>query len=155
MYTFTLRYAPDTAALFPVDLFVFTGDGYTGGSGQVPGANGPIDHFFREHISRSYTCTDSTSFEVNVEVCTGIGDNQLPGVRVAPNPFSDQLTLQTGPEAVRYALRAADGRTLGEGLAPQHTRLSLPVRTLPGGCYLLRMWSTDGTRTEVVRVVRG
>jgi hypothetical protein len=51
-------------------------------------------------------------------------------------------------------LLSADGRTVRTHSAGPHTREEIPVADLASGCYLLRLSSADGARTEVLRVVR-
>ena len=78
-----------------------------------------------------------------------------PGVSVAPDPFDHTLMLRTGAEAIRHQLRSVDGRVLATGWAAANAQVPLPVEGLSAGCYLLQLVSTDGRRTEVVRVSEG
>ncbi len=152
-YTFSLRYAADGLP-FPVDLFIFTGDGFPTGVGSVPGSAGPIDHYFRERIVQTHACTDSTSLTVQVEVCTGIDDPNTPAVRIAPNPFRDQLVIEPGLGPVRYAVYAADGRVVREGRSTHGGRIAVPTMDLRAGSYQLKVWTGDAQRVHVLRVMK-
>ena len=151
-YTWALQFVADAEPALPT-LLHFTADGYPTGVGHVPGTP-DADLFFRENIRQTFPCADSTSFTITVDVCTGIAGSSLPGVSVGPNPFGHVLLLTTADERVYCTLLSADGRTVRTHSAAPHTREAIPVEDLASGCYLLRLSSADGARTEVVRVVR-
>lgn len=152
-YTFSLRYQAD-GSQFPVSLFVFTGDGFPTGTAHVPGSSSAIDHYFRERIAQVQRCTDSTSFTVSVEVCTGVTEDNMPAVRVAPNPFRDQLVIEPTGDRMRYALHAADGWTVLEGDNLQGGRIVLATGTLRAGLYQLLIQADELQTTQVVRVIK-
>ncbi len=151
-YTWALQFVADAEPALPTMLH-FTANGYPTGVGHVPGTP-DAELFFRENIRQTFPCADSTSFTITVEVCTGIAGSALPGVSVGPNPFGHVLLLTTADERVFCTLLSADGRTVRTHSAAPHTREAIPVDDLASGCYLLRVSSADGARTEVVRVVR-
>lgn len=152
-YTFSLRYQAD-GSQFPVSLFVFTGDGFPTGTAHVPGSSSAIDHYFRERIAQVQRCTDSTSFTVEVEVCTGINEGTVPTARVAPNPFRDQLVIESTSDRVRYALYAVDGRIVLEGTSTRAGRILLSTGGLRAGSYRLLIWEEDQRMPQVVRVMK-
>ncbi len=152
-YTFSLRYQLD-GSQFPVELFVFTGDGFPNGTAHVPGSNGAIDHYFRERIAQVQRCTDSTSFTVEVEVCTGITEDNLPAARVAPNPFRDQLVIEPTSDRARYTLHTVDGRTVLEGNSMQGGRIVLATGALRAGLYQIIVWADEQQSPQVVRVIK-
>jgi hypothetical protein len=152
-YTFSLRYAADGEP-FPVSLFVFTGDGFPNGTAFVPGSFTATDHYFRERIAQLQRCTDSTSFTVEVEVCTGISAGAMPTARVAPNPFSDQLVVGTTTDLVRYALHAVDGRMVLQGNSTPGANVVLETGGLLAGAYQLLLWSHGQLTPQVVRVMK-
>ena len=61
------------------------------------------------------------------------------------------LLLTTADERVFSDHLSADGRTVRMLSAAPHTREAIPVEDLASGCYLLRLSSADGARTEVMR----
>lgn len=152
-YTFALRCVEDGSP-FPVDLFVFRGDGFPTGVSHVPGATVATDHYFRERIVQQFACTDSTSVAVNVQVCTGIAENAGSIVRLAPNPFTDQVIVDAGSGSLRYALYTADGRLMREGQHVQGGRFVLSGNGLAAGPYHLRVWPGSDDRSEVLRLVK-
>ncbi len=152
-YTFSLRYQPDGSPI-PVSLFVITGDGFPTGTAHVPGSSSAIDHYFRERIAQVQRCTDSTSYEVVVEVCTGIHEGTRPTMRVAPNPFCEQLVIEPTSDRVRYALHAVDGRTVLEGNSTRAERIVLSTGGLRAGSYRLLLWSEEQRTPQVVRVMK-
>jgi hypothetical protein len=151
-YSWALQFVADAEPMLP-NLFHFTANGYPTGLGHMPGVP-DADLFFREVIRQSFPCADSTSFTINVDVCSGIAGSTLPGISVGPNPFGRTLLLTTAGERVFCTLLSADGRTVRTHSAGPHTREEIPVADLASGCYLLRLSSADGARTEVLRVVR-
>lgn len=151
-YTWALQFVADAEPMLP-NLFHFTANGYPTGVGHMPGVP-DVDLFFREVIRQTFSCADSTSFTIDVDVCSGIAGSTLPGVSVGPNPFGRTLVLTTAGEPVLCTLHSADGRIVGTHNAAPHTREAIPVDDLASGWYLLRLSSADGARTEVVRVVR-
>jgi hypothetical protein len=151
-YTWVLQFVADAQPLLPTVLH-FTGNGYPTGVAHVPGTP-DADLFFREVIRQTFPCTDSTSFNINVEVCAGLAGPSLPGVSVGPNPFGHVLLLTTADERVRCSLLSTDGRTVRTHSAAPHAREAIPVDDLASGCYLLRLSSAEGTRIEVVRLIK-
>jgi hypothetical protein len=73
---------------------------------------------------------------------------------LVPTPSANTLLLTTAGERVFCTLLSADGRTVRTHSAGPRTREAIPVDDLASGCYLLRLSSADGARTEVVKMVR-
>jgi hypothetical protein len=153
-YTAAVRRLPDTTeGPFP-RLLVFNAPGAPGGVAEFPGHPEVVDIYFRALIRQTFPCTDSTSVALTVEVCSGIDDPAFTGVSVGPNPFGEQLVLRTATHALSYQLLSVDGRLLNTGrAAPQHT-LHLALPELSAGTYLLHLTTTDGSASEVIRVVK-
>lgn len=153
-YTFAFHYLPDDVPLPLPEVLHYTGNGYANGEGYVPGIQAPADLYFNEVVRQRFPCADSTSFSVSVEGCSGIADNLFPGMYVAPVPFNDRLVLNTGADAVRFAMHAADGRLMFSSSALPNAQHQLPVSGLPAGCYALRIWGRTGERSDVLKLVK-
>ena len=132
----------------------YNGDAYGPGEARLPGITAAADLYFAERITQRFPCADSTSFAIDVEVCTGLAGGLPPGVSVAPNPFAGVLLLGTAAEAVRYELLLSDGRCVRTGSAAPHTRHTIDAEGLSAGCYLLRLGGAEGGWRAVLRVVR-
>lgn len=132
----------------------YSGDAYGPGEAHLPGITAATDLYFRERITQRFPCADSTTFTIDVQVCTGFVEGLPPGVSVAPNPFADALVLATTGSAVRYALLQTDGRCVRTGTAAPHMRHAIDAAGLSAGCYLLRLAGADGGWSDALRVVR-
>ena len=153
-YTAAVRRLPDTTVGPDPRMLVFSGPGYPGGTAEFPGHPEVADLYFRAQVRQTFPCTDSTSYALTVEVCTGIDDPAFAGVSVGPNPFSEQLMLRTAGDPLVYRLLSVDGRLLRTGLAAPQRAQELTLPELSGGSYLLLLTTADGTASEVVRVVK-
>lgn len=154
VYTAAFRRLPDTTVGPGPVLLVFTAPGYPGGVVSFPGHPEVAGIYFREQVRQTFPCTDSTSYSITVEVCTGLTDPAFAGVRVGPNPFNEQLVLRTAADALRYDLLGVDGRLLHTGLAGAQRNAPIALPTLAPGTYLLHLTTTDGRSSQVLRVVK-
>ena len=72
--------------------------------------------------------------------------------RICPNPVSDKINLIC-PEGVNrgitWLVLSVNGQVLKNGQGPPEEKsISIPVRELPGGMYILQITGPDGTRTN-------
>ena len=153
-YTAAIRRLPDTTeGPFP-RLLVFNAPGYSGGTVQFPGQPTVADIYFRAQIRQTFPCSDSTSFALVVDVCSGIDDPAFAGVSVGPNPFGEHLVLRTATSALQYRLLSVDGRLLNTGLVGAQRSIPLALPALSAGTYLLQLATTYGNASQVLRVVK-
>jgi hypothetical protein len=91
-------------------------------------------------------CPGSATVDVLVEVCTGVETGEYAGSRVFPNPFTDQVYLDLGAEAVLgLEVLDATGRSVRSiGPQPAGRRLTLDFSGEAPGAYQLRLFGADG-----------
>lgn len=91
-------------------------------------------------------CPGSTTIDLIVEVCTGAEERGSAALGVAPNPFTDVLTVDLGTERVRtlHVLDAAGRSILRSQDAGVEGQVRLDLRYAPPGAYLLRVEGLDG-----------
>jgi hypothetical protein len=153
-YTAAIRRLPDTTeGPFP-RLLVFNAPGYSAGTVQFPGQPTVADIYFRAQIRQTFPCSDSTSYALVVDVCSGIDDPAFAGVSVGPNPFGEHLVLRTATSALQYRLLSVDGRLLNTGLVGAQRSIPLALPALSAGTYLLQLATTYGNASQVLRVVK-
>lgn len=100
-------------------------------------------------------CPGTTSVEVLIEVCTGVDEPIALDFRAWPNPFSDQLTVETGTRPITglEVLDATGRMVLRLGQLAAGSRKSLDLEGLPQGAYLLQATGSDGS-ISLVRVLK-
>ena len=134
-------------------IYYFTdGSRYPRGTGQF-GSTADIDFYFKETVSRIYTCADSITVPFTVEVCTGMPEQDLGTVLIGPNPFSDVLTLRAGWD-LEYVLYNAVGAELLSGIARGGSPTSLSTAHLAAGLYMVRVNAEDSTVQRTLAVVK-
>lgn len=116
---------------------------------STPGANTLVVHF-----TNAANCPDSAVLNLTVNICVGTSAPVLPGVRVMPNPFSDQLTIafdRPVQPGARLRLTDMQGRLIAEQFSiMDQTRLE--TAHLPAGAYLLQIM--ENGQTGVWKVVK-
>ncbi len=149
-YTIQLERLPD-ANPNANQIYFFTDDSlYPRGTGQF-GTTDSLDFYFRETVSRIYTCADSVAVPFTVEVCTGVAELAVGEVVLGPNPFTDVLTLRPTND-VRYVLYNAVGAELLSGMALGGALTSIGTAHLAAGVYTVRVVGEDGTGERVLKV---
>ena len=91
-------------------------------------------------------CPGSVTVDVVVELCTGMEETAASGFSVAPNPFTDAVTLDLGSEPARMIdVLDAVGRLVFSTSLPSAGRTTLDLHDALPGAYLLHVWTTDGS----------
>ncbi|CAN5884199.1 hypothetical protein BH11BAC7_BH11BAC7_06950 [soil metagenome] len=152
----------DTFCISP-QLFTLSGGSPAGGVYSGPGVSGgqlnPFVAGAGTH-TMSYTYTDPNSC-VNiatqsfmVDLCTGLSTPSVNGAfSVSPNPTNDLLliTFASGTAVDQIKLMDVTGRVVLEQSTNGQMQITLPMKALPSGIYLLR---TVGGTNETIRVVK-
>ncbi|MBC7447577.1 MAG: T9SS type A sorting domain-containing protein [Hymenobacteraceae bacterium] len=133
---------------------------WTGPAGVVAGASGPTLLLAGAAQNGSYTaivtvrgCASPASVPRAVIITGLAAETAPPALTLHPNPARETLIVTlTGAGALRSAvLNDPVGRTVRIAYPAADADLTLDVRTLPAGLYLLRVTLADG-RTSVRRV---
>ncbi|MEZ4789595.1 MAG: CotH kinase family protein [Flavobacteriales bacterium] len=95
--------------------------------------------------------TDAALFEANFQpdFPTQLNDFSTPLLPVAPNPATDQLTVDTRAfddnTTLRYTITDPRGRLVEQGRLHGRERASIPLTDISTGAYLLRVIDGNGT----------
>ena len=110
----------------------------------------------------TYTCVLTTAgdtllagpMNMLVEVCTGMGEPGLSGLRAWPVPADDVVHVAWSgmPTTVTYTLVDATGRVVGQGSATGSELFSIDLRGVSSGAYVVRLEGAGSTWT--IRVVK-
>jgi PKD repeat protein len=96
--------------------------------------------------------TDSLSLDLQVLLTLVNASEDLPQVRLWPNPASEVVQIAPWAGEVYYQWHDGSGRTLARGEASANDRLYLSLPPGPAGWYILQLFS--GERRWVFRVFR-
>lgn len=106
------------------------------------------------YITSNGVCEADTSLvEVVVGTCDflSLGEEQFAELTVYPNPTSDVLNIEAGPNAGAMKIEISDmnGRTVlaNANALANSTSSSLSIAHLENGVYTLRIFNTEGQRT--------
>ena len=106
------------------------------------------------YITSNGVCEADTSLvEVVVGTCDflSLGEEQFAELTVYPNPTSDVLNIEAGPNAGAMKIEISDmnGRTVlaNANALADSTSSSLSIAHLENGVYTLRIFNTEGQRT--------
>lgn len=161
---------PGVALTLPIDTFCTSVQSFTlsggapaGGVYSGPGVSGgqldPLSAGTGMHtMTYTYTdangCTNTATENFLVDICNGINTPSVEGVlRVTPNPTNDLLliTFTNGAAANQVQLMDVTGRVVLEQSTNGQAQLTISMKELPSGIYLLR---TVGGTNETIRVVK-
>ncbi len=95
-------------------------------------------HYFVQ--SRFAECVNSSNSDtIPVSVITGMDSRNHPGIRIFPNPASDQLTISCSEEIMQIKLFSCTGSLSGTWNAHSSNSFSFSVRGIAPGMYLLQV----------------
>ncbi len=130
---------------------IFNGPGVTGNQFN-PQTVGTGSYTLYYTSTDSNGCSNSDSAVVRVEICTDVTDNPVYALYCGPNPANEQLTVvaPAGAGELRIELCSSEGRIV---LRRRFTgKTVLPVKTIPAGMYLLRIYYDTGMLTQRVLI---
>lgn len=161
---------PGVALTLPIDTFCTSVQSFTlsggapaGGVYSGPGVSGgqldPLLAGTGMHtMTYTYTdvngCTNTATENFMVDICNGISTASVKGIlSVTPNPTNDLLliTFANGAAANQVQLMDVTGRVVLEQSTNGQAQLTISMKELPSGIYLLR---TVGGTNETIRVVK-
>lgn len=132
---------------------VYSGPGVSGGQ-LDPSAAGIGTHTMTYTYTDANSCVNTTTQSFVVDICQGISTPSANGaLSVSPNPTNDLLliTLASGNAVNQIQLMDVTGRVVIEQSTNGQTQVTVSMKELPSGVYLLR---TVGGTNETVRVVK-
>lgn len=132
---------------------VYSGPGVSGGQ-LDPSVAGVGAHTITYTYTDANSCLNTATQSFVVDICNGINTHSANGtLSVAPNPTSDALliTFASGNAVNQIQLVDVTGRVVFEQSTNGQAQVTLSMKTLPSGIYLLR---TVGGTSETVRVVK-
>jgi hypothetical protein len=94
-------------------------------------------------------CQNTDSIQVVVDVCTGVTENQITGVTIYPNPFTEQLFIKTTESVQRIEFYDLNGKLL-KSANVNGSLLNVETQDLPAGVYILRIINTAGATNHRV-----
>ena len=93
-------------------------------------------------VTNELDCSQIIEKNILIEGLGLAADDNL--MRVFPNPFNDQLSIQTNEPLARVVLMDASGRVvLSVDDVPGYTTFNLETKSLSSGIYLLKAYSTS------------
>lgn len=93
-------------------------------------------------VTNELDCSQIIEKNILIEGLGLAADDNL--MRVFPNPFNDQLSIQTNEPLARVVLMDASGRVvLSVDDVPGYTTVNLETKSLSSGIYLLKAYSTS------------
>ncbi|MEO8066553.1 MAG: hypothetical protein ABI599_02555 [Flavobacteriales bacterium] len=150
IYTFLFERLPDTVTVNQPVLYTFGNDSYTRGDADVNGVLG-TDLWFKEYVSRTYSCTDSVEVPFEVEVCTGVIALQQEGFSVGPNPFNEVIAIRSAIATGYVLCNSLGAEVLAGSIRPGSTAV-VDARALAPGLYTLRSIGGEVPPIAVMKV---
>lgn len=152
LYTFLFERLPDTIAVNQPILYSFDNNYYTRGNADVNGVLG-TDIWFKEFVSRTYSCPDSIEVPFDVEVCTGVATVDDGGIVVGPNPFSEVISIRS-TEAIGYVLCNSLGAEVLSGSVRAGSTEVVDANELAPGWYTLRTVSSNDGQVHPIALMK-
>ncbi|WP_167607251.1 T9SS type A sorting domain-containing protein [Maribellus sediminis] len=98
--------------------------------------------------SHQITKTDVANlYLINLDLATGIRDNELSGLIVFPNPVNDQLTIKSSQIITSVGIYNLNGGLVKKS---EGNIKNIDVGELKSGSYLLRILTKEGTITKKI-----
>ena len=107
---------------------------------------------FEERIEQRFSCTDSTSIPVSVEVCAGLTELAGSAWSAGPNPFVSSIAIK-GADGGGYALYTTTGQCVERGRLQGGTMV-LDAGHHPAGGYSLMLYGADGAPKGCARLLK-
>jgi len=115
----------------------------TGATSQSISVSPTVSTVYTVTTTYSAGCTDSRTFSVTVNACTGLNEAELVinSVRIFPNPAKEQLNIAVNNNAVmgkKYSITNTLGQELASGIFNKQTT-ELNIQQLSAGLYQLNI----------------
>ncbi len=115
----------------------------TGATSQSISVSPTVSTVYTVTTTYSAGCTDSRTFSVTVNACTGLNEAELVinSVRIFPNPAKEQLNIAVNNNAVmgkKYSITNTLGQEVTSGIFNKQTT-ELNIQQLSAGLYQLNI----------------
>ncbi len=115
----------------------------TGATSQSISVSPTVSTVYTVSTTYSAGCTDSRTFSVTVNACTGLNEAEsvINNVRVFPNPAKEQLNITVNNNAVmgkKYSITNTLGQEVANGIFTKQTT-ELNIQQLSAGLYQLNI----------------
>ena len=115
----------------------------TGATSQSISVSPTVSTVYTVSTTYSAGCTDSRTFSVTVNACTGLNEAEplTNSVRIFPNPAKEQLSITVNNNAVmgkKYSITNTLGQEVASGIFNKQTT-ELNVQQLSAGMYQLNI----------------
>jgi hypothetical protein len=115
----------------------------TGATSQSISVSPTVSTVYTVSTTYSAGCTDSRTFNVTVNACTGLNEAELVinSVRIFPNPAKEQLSIMVNNNAVmgkKYSITNTLGQEVASGIFTKQTT-ELNIQQLSAGIYQLNI----------------
>ena len=115
----------------------------TGATSQSISVSPTVSTVYTVSTTYSAGCTDSRTFNVTVNACTGLNEAELVinSVRIFPNPAKEQLSIMVNNNAVmgkKHSITNTLGQEVASGIFTKQTT-ELNIQQLSAGLYQLNI----------------
>jgi hypothetical protein len=115
----------------------------TGATSQSISVSPTVSTVYTVSTTYSAGCTDSRTFSVTVNACTGLNETEITtnSVRIFPNPAKEQLNISISNTAVMgktYSITNALGQVVATGVFNKQI-MELSIQQLSAGLYQLNI----------------
>jgi hypothetical protein len=115
----------------------------TGATSQSISVSPTVSTVYTVSTTYSAGCTDSRTFNVTINACTGLNEAELltNSVRVFPNPAKEQLNIMVNNNAVmgkKYSITNTLGQEVASGIFNKQTT-ELNIQQLSAGLYQINI----------------
>jgi hypothetical protein len=115
----------------------------TGATSQSISVSPTVSTVYTVSTTYSAGCTDSRTFNVTVNVCTGLNETELTtnSVRIFPNPAKEQLSIMVNNNTVmgkKYSITNALGQVMTTGIFNKQI-MELSIQQFSSGLYQLNI----------------
>jgi hypothetical protein len=115
----------------------------TGATSQSISVSPTVSTVYTVSTTYSAGCTDSRTFNVTVNVCTGLNETEFAtnSVRIFPNPAKEQLNISLNNIALigkNYSITNALGQVMATGVFNKQT-MELTIQQFSSGLYQLNI----------------
>jgi hypothetical protein len=115
----------------------------TGATNQSISVSPTVSTVYTVSTTYSAGCTDSRTFSVTVNACTGLNETELTtnSVRIFPNPAKEQLNISLNNNALigkKYNITNALGQVMATGIFNKQI-MELSIQQFSSGLYQLNI----------------
>jgi chitinase len=142
-----INYNPSNLAGLPAGG-MYSGTGVTGSTFD-PSIAGIGTHTLTYEYTDGNGCTNTETVSITVDGCASLEEENIPEVRIYPNPTSDQLHIEVNGD-FHFTMTDVRGRIVAESLATN--KVTISTSTFEAGVYLVKV--NNGGSSQRFRIVK-